>query len=125
MEPLWEYIVSTGMALRNFTYIDTTYCLVGHSHVPIAFMKDKDIECKPMALTPGIGLALGKNKMIINPGGVGQPRDGDPRASYAIYDSERQMVHLYRVDYNIEATQKKIMASGLPVMLASRLEQGR
>jgi diadenosine tetraphosphatase ApaH/serine/threonine PP2A family protein phosphatase len=125
MEPLWEYIISAGIALRNFTYIDTTYCLVGHSHVPMAFMKDKDTGCKPVALTPGIGLALGKNKMIINPGAVGQPRDGDPRASYAIYDSERRMVHLYRVDYNIEATQKKIMERGLPVILASRLEQGR
>ena len=125
MEPLWEYIISTGIALRNFTYIETPYCLVGHSHVPMAFMKDKDTGCKPVALTLGIGLALGKNKMIINPGGVGQPRDGDPRASYAIYDDERQMVHLYRVEYNIEATQKKIMECGLPVMLASRLEAGR
>jgi diadenosine tetraphosphatase ApaH/serine/threonine PP2A family protein phosphatase len=125
MELLWEYIISTGIAIRNFTYIETPYCLVGHSHVPMAFMKDKETGCKPVNLSPGIGLALGDNKMIINPGGVGQPRDGDPRASYAIYDSERQMVQLYRVSYNVEATQKKIMSSGLPVMLASRLEQGQ
>ena len=125
MEPLWEYIVSTGMALRNFTYIETPYCLVGHSHVPMAYVKDKDTGCKPVTLTPGIGVVLGKNKMIINPGGVGQPRDGDPRASYAIYDNKSRMVHLYRVEYDIEATQKKIMERGLPVMLASRLEAGK
>lgn len=125
MEPLWEYVISTGIAVRNFTYYTTTYCLVGHSHVSMAFMKDEEVGCKPVQLTPGIGLALGESKMIINPGGVGQPRDGDPRASYAIYDSERQMAHLYRVPYDIETTQKKIMERGLPVMLASRLEQGR
>jgi len=125
MEPLWEYVISTGIAVRNFTYIETTYCLVGHSHVPMAFMKDKDVGCKPVQLSPGIGLALGDNKMIINPGGVGQPRDGDPRASYAIYDSERQMVNLYRIPYDIETTQKKIMESGLPVQLLTRLEIGK
>lgn len=124
-EPLWEYVISTGIAIRNFTYIETTYCLVGHSHVPMAFLKDKETGCKPVNLMQGIGLALGDNKMIINPGGVGQPRDGDPRASYAIFDSEREMVNLYRVSYNIEATQKKIITSGLPMALASRLEQGR
>ena len=123
-EPLWEYVTSTGIAVRNFTYIDT-YCLVGHSHVPVVYVKDRETGCKPLHLSPGIGLALGEDKMIINPGGVGQPRDGDPRASYAIYDSERRMINLYRVDYDIEATQRKIMEGGLPVMLASRLEQGR
>jgi diadenosine tetraphosphatase ApaH/serine/threonine PP2A family protein phosphatase len=125
MQPLWEYVVSTGIAIRNFTYIETTYCLVGHSHVPMAFKQEKGGGCSPVHLTPGVGLALGDSKMIINPGGVGQPRDGDPRASYAIYDSEREMINLYRVPYDIETTQKKIMAAGLPVMLASRLEQGR
>jgi diadenosine tetraphosphatase ApaH/serine/threonine PP2A family protein phosphatase len=125
MQPLWEYVVSTGIAIRNFTYVETAYCLVGHSHVPMAFKQEKGGGCSPVHLTPGIGLALGGSKMIINPGGVGHPRDGDPRASYAIYDSEREMISVYRVEYDIEATQKKIMAAGLPVMLASRLEQGR
>ena len=125
MQPLWEYVVSTGIAIRNFTYIETDYCLVGHSHVPMAFKQEKGGDCTPVHLMPGIRLALGGSKMIINPGGVGQPRDGDPRASYAVYDSEGEMVSVYRIEYDIEATQKKIMECGLPVMLASRLEQGR
>lgn len=124
-QPLWEYVVSTGIAIRNFTYIEMAYCLVGHSHMPMTFKQEKGGGCSPVHLTPGIGLVLGDSKMIVNPGGVGQPRDGDPRASYAIYDSERQMINLYRVDYDIEATQKKIMAAGLPVQLMTRLEQGR
>ena len=125
MQPLWEYVVSTGIAIRNFTYIETDCCLVGHSHAPMAFKQEKGGGCTPVHLTPGIRLALGGSKMIINPGGVGQPRDGDPRASYAIYDSEREMVSVYRVDYDIEATQKKIMAAGLPMQLMTRLEAGR
>jgi diadenosine tetraphosphatase ApaH/serine/threonine PP2A family protein phosphatase len=125
MQPLWEYVTSTGIALRNFTYIETAYCLIGHTHVPMAYKQEKGGGCTPVRLTPGVGLVLGGSKLIINPGSVGQPRDGDPRASYAIYDSERQMINLYRVDYDVEAVQKKIMASGLPVPLLTRLEQGR
>jgi diadenosine tetraphosphatase ApaH/serine/threonine PP2A family protein phosphatase len=63
--------------------------------------------------------------MIINPGAVGQPRDGDPRASYAIYDSEGGIFRVYRVEYNVRATQDKMMAAGLPVPLVTRLEVGR
>jgi diadenosine tetraphosphatase ApaH/serine/threonine PP2A family protein phosphatase len=63
--------------------------------------------------------------MIINPGGVGQPRDGDPRASYAIYDSEGSMLRLYRIPYDIRATQDKMIQAGLPIQLVTRLEAGR
>ena len=63
--------------------------------------------------------------MIINPGAVGQPRDGDHTVSYGIYDTERQIFVLYRVDYDIRATQDKMMESGLPVPLVARLMEGR
>ena len=63
--------------------------------------------------------------MIINPGGVGQPRDGDPRASYAIYDTESRVIRLYRIPYNIGETQDKMMQAGLPVHLVTRLKEGR
>ena len=63
--------------------------------------------------------------MIINPGAVGQPRDGDPRASYAIYDSEDNMFRLYRVPYDIRATQDKMVQAGLPITLIMRLEEGK
>jgi diadenosine tetraphosphatase ApaH/serine/threonine PP2A family protein phosphatase len=76
-------------------------------------------------LVPEIGLVMIEHRIIINPGAVGQPRDGDPRASYGIYDSEGQMFRLYRIPYNIRATQDKMVKVGLPIQLVVRLEEGK
>jgi diadenosine tetraphosphatase ApaH/serine/threonine PP2A family protein phosphatase len=122
-EPIWEYIMSTSIARQNFTFFKSKYCLIGHSHVPLVF-KDEDGSCSFNRLSPNVGLALGKSRLIINPGGVGQPRDGDPRASYAIYDSETKLIKLYRIPYDIAATQTKMMEQGLPIRLALRLNYG-
>ena len=124
VEPVWEYVVSTGIAARNFAHFSTRYCLVGHSHVPAAFREEGD-ACRSLGLAPGIGLLLTDRRMILNPGGVGQPRDGDPRASYAIYDSEGRMMRLYRVPYDIGATQDRMMKANLPIHLITRLQAGR
>jgi len=67
---------------------------------------------------------LGKSRLIINPGGVGQPRDGDPRASYAIYDSEAGVIRLYRVPYEVGVTQTRMVKYNLPIRLVARLSQG-
>ena len=122
-EPIWEYVISTGIARENFSFFQSPYCLLGHSHVPLVF-KEEDGSCTFSRLVANIGLALGESRLIINPGGVGQPRDGDPRASYAIYDSDTRIVRLYRIPYDVAATQDKMMAKGLPVRLAVRLQQG-
>ena len=122
-EPIWEYVISTGIARENFSFFQSPYCLLGHSHVPLVF-REEDGSCTFSRLVPNIGLALGESRLIINPGGVGQPRDGDPRASYVIYDSDTRMVRLYRIIYDIAATQDKMMAKGLPVRLAVRLQHG-
>ena len=122
-EPIWEYVISTGIARENFSFFQSPYCLLGHSHVPLVF-KEEDGSCTFSRLVANIGLALGKSRLIINPGGVGQPRDGDPRASYVIYDSDTRMVRLYRIPYDIDATQEKMMAKGLPIRLAVRLRHG-
>jgi len=122
-EPIWEYAVSPGTASDSFNHFRTRFCLVGHSHLALVF-KDEEGNCSFSPFSPDIRLALGKNRLIINPGGVGQPRDGDPRASYAIYDSEASTIRLYRITYDIGATQDKIMRAGLPVRLATRLAQG-
>ena len=122
-EPIWEYVISTGIARENFSFFQSPYCLVGHSHVPLIF-KEEDGSCTFSRLVANIGLALGESRLIINPGGVGQPRDGDPRASYAIYDSDTSIVKLYRIPYDVAATQDKMMVKGLPVRLAVRLQQG-
>jgi len=122
-DPIWEYLISTSLARENFTFFQSPYCLVGHSHVPLIF-KDEDGSCLSSQFLPNIGLALGKSRLIINPGGVGQPRDGNPQASYAIYDSEAKVIRLYRIPYDIAATQDKMMQNGLPVRLVARLNYG-
>ena len=97
---------------------------MGHSHIPAIF-KDTDGSCLSPSFLPGIGVVLGKSRLIINPGSVGQPRDGDPRASYAIYETEGRIIRLYRIAYDINATQDRMMRAGLPVHLVTRLKEGR
>jgi len=101
-EPIWEYILSISAAKENFAYFKSKFCLVCHSHA----------------------LGLGEERLIINPGAVGQPRDGDPRASYAIYDSETSQIKLHRVPYDIGATQAKMVEHRLPMRLVARLSHG-
>jgi diadenosine tetraphosphatase ApaH/serine/threonine PP2A family protein phosphatase len=124
-EPIWEYLLSTYSARISFDYFQTKYCLVGHSHVPAVFEQLADSEdCFLAELSPDAPLILGENRQIINPGGVGQPRDGDPRAAYAIYDSEHGVIQHHRVPYDIDATQQKMAEYGLPSRLITRLSYG-
>jgi len=92
--------------------------------MPVIFKYDETDTCSSSQFVPEIRLALGKNRLIINPGGVGQPRDGDPRASYAIYDNETGMVRLYRVPYDVGVTQIRMVRHNLPMRLVARLSQG-
>ncbi len=123
-EPIWEYVLSAAIAKENFAYFKSPFCLVGHSHVPLVFSYGENGACSANKFLTNEELVLGKSRLIINPGGVGQPRDGDPRASYAIYDSETRLVTLYRIPYDIGATQDKMMKYGLPTRLATRLSYG-
>ncbi len=123
-EPIWEYVISVGIARENFSRFKSPYCLVGHSHIPQIFSLDEDGNCSASRFSRNIKLVLGINRLIINPGGVGQPRDGNPQASYAIYDSEAKTVRLRRVPYDIASTQDKMVKSGLPMRLVARLSYG-
>ena len=123
-EPIWEYLISVSSAKENFACFQSQFCLVGHSHVPMVFKQNETGDCSFSQFMPNVGLVLGKNRLIINPGGVGQPRDGDPRASYAIYDSETGMVRLYRVPYDVSVTQIGMVKQNLPIRLVARLSQG-
>ena len=123
-QPIWEYLLSVDGAKDNFSDFDTRFCLVGHSHVPLIFWQTKDGNCFMTEIPDTISLEYEKHRLIINPGGVGQPRDGDPRASYAIYDSDAQVIYHYRVDYDIAVTQKQRVEYGLPLPLALRLNYG-
>ena len=125
-EPVWEYVLDVNVAYPNFAHFSTTVCMVGHSHVPLVFILDEQRRrCEAMYPTNSEPMPLGPRRMIVNPGSVGQPRDGDPRASYAILDSEAMTWELRRVVYPVEIVQERMRARGLPSRLISRLELGR
>ncbi len=127
-EPIWEYLLSTTSARENFACFQSQFCLVGHSHVPLVFEYSpslvKDAACSVSQFPADSVLRLANNRLIINPGGVGQPRDGNPHASYAIYDSEARSISLYRIPYDIGATQARMVESRLPMRLVARLSYG-
>jgi diadenosine tetraphosphatase ApaH/serine/threonine PP2A family protein phosphatase len=117
----WNYVTNRFDAMSNFSYQFTPICFHGHTHVPRIYMKTDKVQ---EVFTDSVAIEDGA-KYFINVGSVGQPRDGDWRACYAIYDLEHQMVVFRRVDYDIAETQRKIMAAGLPPMLAERIQEGR
>ena len=124
-DPIWEYVISARAAIANFNHFDTYWCLVGHSHVPFICRSDSQRGAVFMNPPLGGGYDLGEERLIINPGSVGQPRDGDPSASYAVYDSDEKSISHHRVIYDISATQDKMRSHGLPDFLVDRLAQGR
>ncbi len=122
-DPVWEYVVTSAAALSAFEDIGTPFCLVGHSHVPFVCRLEGGAPAFRLGTTRPV--TLGDGRAIVNPGSVGQPRDGDPRASYAVYDSDTGMVTHRRVEYDIQATQRKMRELGLPHYLSERLSYGR
>ena len=124
-DPVWEYVVSTSAAVANFAHFDTQRCLLGHSHIPFICRPKGDSSAEFHAPTHDEQLILHEDKMIVNPGGVGQPRDGDARASYAVYDSDQDSVTHHRAEYDIPATQDKMREHKLPEFLIDRLAYGR
>lgn len=121
MPEQWGYVFDRLEAEANFSYQTTSLCFYGHTHVPLAFERTDSIR---FGLYTKIKIGLGK-KYFINVGSVGQPRDGDPRAAYVIFDMINNVVELRRVAYDIEKTQKKILDAGLPGRIAARLAVGR
>lgn len=121
MPEMWGYVFDKLEAEAHFHYQTTALCFFGHTHVPLAFEKADGVRC---GLYTRIQITRGK-KYFVNVGSVGQPRDGDPRASYAIYDMIRNQVELRRVAYDFRITQKKILDAGLPGRVAARLAVGR
>jgi predicted phosphodiesterase len=122
-EPLWEYLVSTEAALGTLELLTTRFCLVGHSHIPF-ICRENGGSPQFVEFTQDRVFRLGNERWIINPGSVGQPRDRDPRSSYAIYDDQAGTVERRRVEYPIPVTQEKMRRAGLPQPLVLRLDHG-
>ncbi|MDD5436990.1 MAG: metallophosphoesterase family protein, partial [Candidatus Omnitrophica bacterium] len=118
----FHYIFEAEDADKTFRLSRMALCFVGHSHVPGIFCHDGKTSGKVEGTT--VRIESGK-KYIVNVGSVGQPRDCDARASYAIYDEDAGTVEIKRVSYDIAEAQRKILKAGLPAWLASRLAEGR
>ena len=138
----WGYILDQFHAEDNFSYQRSNLCFCGHSHVPVAFVKkqltspgerpieminawsgefdDEDVT-RPEVITVEYRK---NNKYLFNVGSIGQPRNGDPRASFAIWDTDQMTMSRYLLPYDIKTTQQKILDAGLPARLAERLEYG-
>ncbi|KAB2667987.1 MAG: metallophosphoesterase family protein [Verrucomicrobia bacterium] len=117
----WGYVFEKLEAAASFTYQNTQVCFFGHTHVPVAFIRDTGVRGGTYSK---FRVEAGK-KYFVNVGSVGQPRDGDPRAAYVIYDLPQQTIELRRLEYDIPTAQRTIRAAGLPERLAERLATGR
>lgn len=115
----WHYLLTLWDAEINFHYFDNMICLIGHSHYPFIIER---LPSGEMLTYKSKAKLVKENRYIINVGSVGQPRDGDPRACYALIDDES--VNIYRVNYNIEKTQEKMRAYGFQTSLIERLKRG-
>jgi predicted phosphodiesterase len=119
-DPVWEYVLSPEAAWWSFEAAPERLLLVGHSHVALAI--DDQLNA---ALAPDrTEIDLSSGRWLLNPGSIGQPRDGDARAAWLLIDLERRFASFRRVAYPIERTQSEIRAAGLPEALAKRLSDG-
>lgn len=125
-DPVWEYVLYPSVAQANFERFAGRFCLVGHTHVPALHMLQDDAsKVRSLTLAAGQVISLGNGwRGILNPGSVGQPRDSDPRASYALLDTEALTWEIRRVTYPVEVTQAHMRAAKLPERLISRLAYG-
>jgi len=117
----WGYVFDKLAAAASFTYQNTAICFFGHTHVPVAFIRDSMVRggtYSKFKVEPG-------RKYFVNVGSVGQSRDGVPKATYVVYDLQEGSIELRRLDYDMATAQKKILEAGLPPRLAERLTQGR
>lgn len=122
-EPLWEYIVSAPIARANLTLLTTRVGLFGHTHLPMVFAEtDGAVE----QIEPGDGstFSLKGRRALVNPGSVGQPRDGIPAACHMVIDTDAEQCTWYRTPYDVDAVQRAMREAGLPDRLVQRLAYG-
>ena len=118
---MFDYIQTSYDAHLSLQALTTPVCFLGHSHVPVTFVQGQTVS---YTLDPVIQIKEGE-RALVNVGSVGQPRDEDPRAAYAVYDSETRTVEVKRIEYAVEDAGKKILDAGLPEILAERIKYGR
>jgi diadenosine tetraphosphatase ApaH/serine/threonine PP2A family protein phosphatase len=123
--PIWEYVYTARVARENFELFDAPVCFLGHTHVQLYISETMAIQgSPPQQPVDGDELLIDGTRFIVNPGSVGQPRDNNPDAAFAIYDTDTRLVTFRRVPYDIEETQAQMDAAGLPRPLITRLALG-
>ncbi len=122
--PILEYLLDTRTATENFEFFNTDFCFVGHSHLPLAFSLTDGQYLSQLSVPPVNQPIPLLPRIIVNPGSVGQPRDRDPRASFAIFDTENDTWQNQRVEYDIAAVQERMRAAELPDRHVTRLTGG-
>ena len=127
-DPIWEYVLSTDQADAGLDAQEERVGLIGHSHISLFFVRapgDPRAHAQGAQATDETELELGEGEWLLNPGSVGQPRDGDPRAAWLELDTERWLARYHRLPYDVEGAAAAIREAGLPDVLAERLELGR
>jgi diadenosine tetraphosphatase ApaH/serine/threonine PP2A family protein phosphatase len=120
------YVFDEADVLRAMQAASRRLCLFGHTHVQVGYrLAESSLTLETAEASRPLHVTIGTGHYLINPGSVGQPRDGDPRAGFAIYDAEAKIVEIHRVAYPVERTQARIREAGLPEALAQRLMIGR
>jgi predicted phosphodiesterase len=122
-DPVWDYVLTADAALDALELTEAPVVLVGHSHVALAIGLDEQVLSGGLAGS-GHEVDLSRGRWLLNPGSVGQPRDGDPRAAYLLLDRETQRARFCRISYPVERTQAEIRERNLPDALAQRLAHG-
>ena len=124
-EPVWEYVLSAPLADLCLDAQEQRVCLVGHSHVALSFDRANGEPASGELRPAGSGVAIGDGEWLLNPGSVGQPRDGDPRAAWMLLDFDGETARFNRCEYDIAGAADAIRAADLPASLADRLEHGQ
>lgn len=120
-DPLWEYVTNPRAAAASLALAKTAHCCAGHTHVPSLFSSADRVQAGRVKYDTPYQL---EGRVFMNPGSVGQPRDGDPRAAYAVLDLSGRTVTFHRSSYRFDETQRRIRERGLPPILADRLAFG-
>jgi predicted phosphodiesterase len=124
-DPVWEYVLSTWQADECIDLMDARVAAIGHSHVALWFHREEDGKVSGAPAEADLERDLSADEWLVNPGAVGQPRDGDPRAAWLLLDTETWKATWRRVEYPIDEAATAIEAAGLPRMLAERLYSGQ
>ena len=123
-DPVWDYVLTEEAAVESLALTTAPVVLIGHSHVPLALTPANGSVAGGVA-HGGAEIDLGRDRWLLNPGSVGQPRDGDPRAAWLLLDFDAGRAGFRRVEYPIVQTQREILDRGLPPLLAARLADGQ